>query len=278
MARTLTYCHNGGVAETLDLYAPVPSPGRPVPIVVFIHGGSWVEGSSALTSGSVAKRVEDTVVGHGWLFASINYRLAPKYRWPAQIVDAKCAIRSLRAHAHDLGLDPSRIGVMGESAGGPLAALVGLAGPKAGFDTGEHLDQSSAVQAVVDQSGPADLTSADWLSAKGRTLGYPAFHEPFGVTSSVLLSASPVSYAGPDDPPFLLQHGASDGTVPPDQAIELQLRLEASGGVATLEMVTNAGHGFIQIGRQAISPSLEQLATDAASFFVEHLSGGGSGR
>jgi acetyl esterase/lipase len=94
--------------------------------------------------------------------ASVNYRLAPQYLWPAQIEDVKCAIRYLRASAATYGIDTTRIGAWGGSAGGHLVSMLGTAGPSAGYDVGQYLDQSSAVQTVVDEWGPADLTGPGW--------------------------------------------------------------------------------------------------------------------
>jgi acetyl esterase/lipase len=88
------------------------------------------------------------------------YRFPPLYGMLDQVVDAKCAVRFLRAHANELGINPQRIGVYGVSEGGYLASMLGLSGPDAGFEKGQYLNQSSRVQAVVDMWGPADLT--DW--------------------------------------------------------------------------------------------------------------------
>jgi acetyl esterase/lipase len=89
--------------------------------------------------------------------AAIDHRLPPGAPWPAQIEDAKCAVRFLRAHAGELDVDPNRIGVWGSSGGGHLASMLGLTGPEAGFERGQYLDQSSAVQAVVDMFGGTDV-------------------------------------------------------------------------------------------------------------------------
>jgi acetyl esterase/lipase len=151
---TLTYCHNGGVAETLDVYEPSPLPSTPVPAVVYVHGGGWVQGDAALTPGSLVGQVAAAIETRGWIVVSINYRLAPRFPWPAQIDDATCAIRFLRAQAASLHIDPRHIGAIGDSAGGQIVSLLGLGTP--------HTGASTALQAVADLYGPADLVAADW--------------------------------------------------------------------------------------------------------------------
>jgi acetyl esterase/lipase len=127
--RDVTYCEPGGVALKMDLYLPGTRGTDPAPAVLYLHGGSWRAGDK-----SEVDLLAPGVVASGYVVASINYRLVPQYRWPAQIEDAKCAVRFLKANAARFNLDPARIGVWGASAGGHLAALVGLAGPEAGLE------------------------------------------------------------------------------------------------------------------------------------------------
>ena len=95
----------GGSARPWTVYQPAAVRGR-VPTVVYIHGGGWVSGNSSLPAGSVEADVEEQLVHRGWVFISISYRLAPTFRWPAQLVDAKCAIRYVRANAGALHVEP----------------------------------------------------------------------------------------------------------------------------------------------------------------------------
>jgi acetyl esterase/lipase len=150
----------------------------------------------------------------GFVVASIDYRLPPLSPWPAQIEDAKCAVRFLRAHADALGIDPGRIGAWGSSAGGNLVALLGLAGPEAGFDHGPYAEQPSWVEAVVDMFGVADATDMGDLEPFMRA----AAHIALGGSTTKRRAASPVSYlesapgarSARDDPQFLLLHGSND--------------------------------------------------------------------
>jgi acetyl esterase/lipase len=275
---TLTYCVDGGVAETLDVIEPDPLPLTPAPAVVYVHGGGWVQGNSSLTPGSLVAQVAAAVLSRGLVFVSLNYRLAPLHRWPAQIEDATCAIRFLRAEASALHIDPAHIGAMGDSAGGQIVSLLGLTGNLSGFDTGSYLNQSSAVQAVVDLYGPADLTTPDWASAPliqiyapeafGTKLGPGSPADPTTVT---LETASPVSYVGPHAPPFLIIQGDNDTVVPPDQSTELAARLRAAGDDPTLVMVHNAEHGLLPVASGPITPPVSDLAAQAAAFLIRHL-------
>jgi len=216
--------------------------------------------------------IESALVTQGWTFASINYRLAPRYRWPAQIQDTKCAIRSLRQHAKALAINPRRIGAVGASAGGHLVSLLGLAGRDAGFDVGQYASQSSAVQAVVDMSGPEDLTSADWttspvaLSSAAFTFGMP-----LGQPTPVLTKASPVTYIRRGSTPFLVLQGAQDAIVPPDQASELVQRLHDAGEVARQVMAEHADHELVSADPGPGDPSPAQLAQYAVSFLERYL-------
>lgn len=268
----LTYCTNGGEALSLVLYHPTALPAKPVPIVVYFHGGGWEGGTPFIGPGTQIGAIESDIVNHGWDFATVEYRLAPQWSWPAQIVDAKCALRYLRASAAFLHVDSSRIGVIGESAGGQLAALAGLADHTAGFDVGQYVEQSSKVQAVVDEYGPADLAAPNWLSSP---IAPEANQVVFGVApggdTAALTAASPVTYVGPDAPPFLVVQGADDTVVAPAQSAELVGRLTAAHNEARLLMVKGAGHGLDQVGAVPIDPDLETVASDISSFFFSRL-------
>ncbi len=263
--KDVTYCAPDGVPQKMDLYFPKVSDGKPAPVVVYVHGGAWQAGDK---TGGVGLGDMSLLTLRGYLFVSINYRLAPRWKWPAQIQDSKCAIRFLRAQAKSYNLDPDRIGAMGGSAGGHLVALLGVTDRSAGFDVGEYLDQSSRVQAVVDLYGPADLTVKHFTETQASIL-----RGVFGVQAPgdpVLAKASPVTYVSKDDPPFLILQGDKDTTVPPSQSQELYDRLQAGGVTATLVMVKNAGHGFVPVGG-AISPSLAELAKTTLDFFDKRL-------
>ncbi len=237
---------------------------KALPVAVYVHGGGWTTGDKGSGAGII-----DTqgLLARGYLVVSINYRLAPQFKFPAQIEDVKCAIRHLRATAAVYNLDPNRIGVWGGSAGGHLVALLGTTDKSVGWDVGEYIDQSSRVQAVVDLFGPADLTQM--FPGLSIIVGQSVF----GASTQndpILLRASPVTYISPDDPPFLILQGDKDTTVPPSQSQTLYDRLKVGGVPATLVMVKNAGHSFTPVGG-AIDPTREELTNIIADFFDQHL-------
>jgi acetyl esterase/lipase len=142
--RDLVYVEGGHERHKLDLYLPEKAEG-PLPLLIWVHGGGWQNGSKDGCPPLRAGYIE-----RGYAVASINYRLSGHAVFPAQIEDCKAAIRWLRAHAKEYNLDAKRFGVWGSSAGGHLVALIGTSGDVKEFDVGDHLDQSSRVQAVCD--------------------------------------------------------------------------------------------------------------------------------
>ncbi|MDQ3929392.1 MAG: alpha/beta hydrolase, partial [Chloroflexota bacterium] len=265
--RNVAYCTAGGEALKLDLFLPARG-GGPAPVVVFIHGGSWVGGDKfevGLAGNELARK--------GYAVASINYRLGPKHKWPAQIEDAKCAVRYLRASARQYNLDPNRVAAWGSSAGGHLAALLGLTDASAGFDnSGQYLDQSSRVQAVVDMFGPTDLNAFDpdkFSKGVGQAV--------FGVTRDrpeareLLRRASPLTYAGnAANVPFLILHGDKDSLVPLNQSQALHERLTSAGARSELIVVRNAEHGFRPSGGE-VTPGIQQIRNIIDNFLDRTL-------
>ena len=260
----VTYCAPEGIAQKMNVFYPRQLNDKPMPIAVYVHGGGWTAGDKGSGAGSVDMQ---ELLARGYIVASLDYRLAPQYKWPSQITDVKCAIRHLRANAALYHLDPNRIGVWGGSAGGHLVAMLGTTDARAGFDVGEYLEQSSRVQVVVDLFGPADLPAM--LTGRAAMVAQMVF----GATSDndpILVRASPVTYITPDDPPFLILHGDKDVVVPLEQSQILYDKLKASGVNATFVIVKNAGHSFTPSGG-AISPTRAELSKMIADFFDKFL-------
>ncbi len=236
----------------LDLYLPAKRPEKPRPLIVWIHGGAWRAGNK--NSNPAARFVDD-----GYISASIAYRLSQTAVFPAQIHDCKAAVRWLRAHAGEYGIDPERIAVWGSSAGGHLVAMLGTSGGVEELEGGlGHPEQSSRVQAVVDYFGPTTFTKMDAAgsrmvhddpqSPESMLIGGPIQEHP-----DLVRRADPIAYVTADDPPFLIVHGDKDLTVPYNQS-ELLAEALAAGGVEHIfHTAKGGGHGS---GGEFASPKL----------------------
>jgi len=260
MLTNLAYVPNGAERQKLDLY--LPATGTNLPLIVWVHGGGWMEGSKEDPPGL-------RLLVHGFALASINYRLSQDAVFPAQLVDCKAAIRWLRAHAREHGLDPNRIGVWGASAGGHLVALLGTTGAVKEFDLGENLGVSSRVQAVCDWFGPTDFTQitnhpsdinhAAPDSPEARLLG-----GPIAQNAAKAQRANPIPYITKDDPPFLIMHGDKDTVVPLEQSQLLAEALQKAGVPVIFHVVPGGGHGGPAFRQQE---EVDRLY----DFFVRHL-------
>jgi len=264
--RDVRYGEADGVPLMLDVYYPETAT-APFAAVIYVHGGGWTAGDKQ--NGAGALDIPD-LVSAGFLVVAVNYRLAPEYKFPAQIDDVRCAVRYLRANAEVYNVDPGRIGAWGGSAGGHLVSLLGVTGD-IGESAGDNSNagESSRVQAVVDMFGPSDLTQEFAGGAVGRRIGSQVFGA-IDSSSRILVQASPVSYVSSDDPPFLILQGEEDELVPPSQSQELYDRLRAAGVPATLVMVKNAGHGLKPVGG-TMNPSHEDIKELLVEFFRKNL-------
>src|SRR5689334_13387309 len=153
------YVPGGGHEQRLDLYVPTDQKGEA--LIVYIHGGAWVAGDKA---GDSLNPNNLQWLWEGYAMASINYRLAQNAKWPAQLQDCQAAIRWRNAHARQYGYDPTRIAVVGESAGGHLAAILGTTSNTRAFDVGQNLDQISSVACVIAMFGVSDVGRVPWVA------------------------------------------------------------------------------------------------------------------
>ncbi|MEX1040890.1 MAG: alpha/beta hydrolase [Pirellulaceae bacterium] len=264
----ITYQEVEGQSLQLDMAHPEGE--GPFPALVFIHGGGWTGGNRQAFRGPIQE-----AAGRGYVAVSISYRLmtfdmekkettTAKPIFPTQIHDCKAAVRWLKAHAEKYHVDSDRIGVIGASAGGHLALLVGLAGKEADLEgSGPHLDQSSDVQAVVNIFGPTEMVTAH----QGSTLAW-IFRLFMGgtpeETPETYKAASPVTYVRAGAPPILTLHGDQDPVVPVQQAELLDERLKEAGAPHTLMILKGQGHGF--------AAAAQQKANEATwKFFAKHL-------
>ena len=223
------------------------------PLVVYLTGGGFVISPK---EGAAERR--RYVAEAGYAVASVRYRTVMDGATYADgVADVKSAIRFLRAHAARYGIDPRRVAVWGESAGGYLAAMTGATSGIERFEAADDPDCSSDVQAVVDLFGPSDLLSiaADFDQAAQRAHsapGIPAAAYVFGPGAggraladdpAAVALADPAAYVRPGTPPFLLFHGSLDTMVSPSQTLLLHTALRAQGVESTRYVLTGAGHG-----------------------------------
>jgi endo-1,4-beta-xylanase len=261
--RDIAYVENGHPNQVLDLFLPEQTSAKPLPLMIWIHGGAWLAGSHA---GSPML----DLVGKGYAVASIQYRFSSHAPWPAQAHDCKAAVRFLRAHAEEYNIDPERFAVGGESAGGHLAAFLGASGdvPELEGDLG-NAGVSSRVQAVVDLFGPTDLTLMGQQTIGVSMIQHDAPNSP----ESLLLggpvqemhelakTANPLTYVDKSDPPFLIMHGSNDRLVPPGQSTILAKALIDAGVEVTMKTIAGADHG----GPQFHSPQSRRMVEDFLS-------------
>jgi acetyl esterase/lipase len=242
--RNIPYVEKGHRNQVLDLFIPEQPSDKPMPLMIWIHGGAWMGGSQANPPVLY-------LVSKGFAVASIQHRFSSDAVWPAQAYDCKAAVRFLRANAAKYHVDPNRFGVGGDSSGGHLAAFVGTSGDVKEMegDLG-NANVSSRVQAVVDWFGPTDVTLMAQQagprsmirhdspgSPESRLLGGPV-HEKRDLAKT----ANPLTYVDKDDPPFLIMHGDNDQLVPLGQSVVLAKALIDAGVEVTMRTVHGAGH------------------------------------
>lgn len=257
-------CPGGSSAPRMDIRFPAVGVGAGAPMALHLHGGAWVAGDKG--DGPWYEEVAAGLLSRGFIVATASYRLAPLSPWPAQIHDAKCAVRHLRANAAAYGGDPDRIVAWGHSAGGHLASMLGVTGPDAGFEGAGFPGVSSAVTGVVSVAGVSDLPPLS-----GNFLLAFALNATFGTSnpaSPVLRNASPVTWVSVGDAPHLLVHGERDPLIPLSQATVLRDGLAAVSVRGDLVQVANGGHSLEATGG-APSPGAAETLNRILAFMSD---------
>lgn len=253
--RNIPYCSSRNDSEMqYDLYLPQRTRSRSLPLVVFIHGGGWVSGDKR--NGLVDYYGSD-FINNNIAVASINYRLAPRSRYQTQNSDVACALRDISHRAPELGIDPSRIGLLGDSAGGLLAAMYAL----------HQTEAAPEVRTVVEFYGTSDLSA--------QLTRFPQYDRDavayLGTQSmTVAMAASPLYQPIPKDvPPFLLLHGDKDTIVHPQQTEQFYEKLSAVNKQTQYVVVRGAGHYFTHNN----TPTNLQIRTMVTLWFKKYLRG-----
>lgn len=262
------------VAMKMDVLKPQHT-GK-MPAIVFITGGGFIHANK---DSYIQQRIK--LAEAGYVVASIEYRVAPTGVFPQPLEDVKASVRYLKANADKFNIDLNKIGVMGGSAGGYLAAMAGTTNGTRQFDKGENLNENSNVQAIVDTYGLSDLTRVgsdyskevqDMHKSAGATEALWVDGSPvFGGKDGGILAdlekaeaANPITYISNQTPPFLLMHGDKDILVSPSQTEILHQALLAHGIESTRYVVKGAQHG----GVYWVQPAVMKIVID---FFDKHL-------
>ncbi|MCM8776973.1 MAG: alpha/beta hydrolase [Candidatus Omnitrophica bacterium] len=256
--KDIVYAEADGEKLLMDIY--IPESQKPLPLVVWIHGGGWSKGSKENCYPALH------LLPYGYAVASINYRLTGIASFPAQLEDCKSAIRYLRANGAKYNLNTEKIGVWGPSAGGHLAALLGTTGDVSDFEKGDYLEFSSKVQAVCDYYGPSSISDMHWRSYRkdGNSPEQLLIGKGKGDFTEKAKKASPVTYVSSSSAPFFIVHGDKDNVVHISQSKLLYDILLKSGVEVQLHIIKGAGHGGPEFIKQEI---IEKVV----SFFDRHL-------
>ena len=291
--RVLSYLETGGerklelVYKTtpegdlhLDLYYPTPRPPGPCPVIVYTHGGGWAAGSKLGVGNALFAVVFKALVEKGFAVASVEYRLYKKDGAVFMrdcVIDSKDAVRYLAKHGESLGIDPLRVYVMGDSAGGQIAQVLLLSAPESLTGDPALADATYRMVAGVSWYGPCDFEKEDLFNHDDR----PDFRDRFG--PRILKPDSPpearlaryremsaVNYLTRTSPPLLMIQGDRDTTIPVKHAYYMRQRAEALQARVEILIVRNAGHNWREVGAKIVPPR-EEIVERTVRFFVDHL-------
>ena len=263
------YIQSGGIDQSLYCFPPADlKPGDKRAAVILIHGGAWIAGSA------------DVFFAHARYFAargavafSINYRLVTA-SGPSVgdcLADCKSAVRYIRTHASELGVDPEKIAVLGDSAGGHLAAALGTV---EGFDAPNDDKKRSGVPNAMILCNPiVDMTEADWpkFIIRGKALDRHATPADKVMTEpqrELARHLSPLFNVRPGQPPALMMHGLNDHVVSPDQARKFAAAMEQAKNRCDLVLIEGAGHAFIIAGYSAPEAMVVDAIRRADKFLI----------
>lgn len=249
----------------IDIYLPARDEKEKCPVILWIHGGAWIGGDKQPAPITA-------LLSNGYAVVGVNYRLAPAHTFPAQIYDCKSVVRWVRKNADKYGFDPHKIGVFGVSAGGHLAALLGVSNGNKDLegDVGV-VDFPSDVQAVCDWCGPTNLFTMKKQAGKNDQLDYDSPKAPVkqflggDIESKGELAklASPVLQLKDKAVPFLIMHGDADNVVPPGQSKEFAEALKAKNADVDYKIVKGGEHMFLT----------PETMKDVVDFFDSKLKG-----
>ncbi|MEP3478197.1 MAG: alpha/beta hydrolase fold domain-containing protein [Fuerstiella sp.] len=277
--REVVYKTVAGKELKLDLYYPTNKGSDRCPVIVFTHGGGWAAGNRyKAASGSFAK-VFEQLIKKGFAVAPVSYRLAKKDRNVAMrdcVIDCKDAVRFLAKNSESLGIDPMRICVMGDSAGGHLAQMLLLTTPESLPGDPVLAKQSYRMVAGVSWYGPCDFEKMDLFNHDDRAdfkdrFGARILSSDSGPTDQLerYREVSPIHYLKKGSPPLLMIQGDKDTTIPVKHAYYMQQKATEIDAPVEIMIINNAGHNWRKVGAD-IDPSRETIIERTVQFFLQH--------
>ena len=276
----VTYKQVDGRKIKMDIYMPPASKSEAAPVLYYVHGGGWAAGSKAKFGLPLMLPVFQQVAEKGFACVSINYRLSKKISGVLMrdcLTDAMDGMRFLKKHAERYGIDPDRIVVWGDSAGGQLAQMLTLADPDDFI--GDVSLAGITVHPIAGMSwyGPTDFTDVDLFKTdiedrnpdrfsaritgtEGGYAEYPKAYEEM----------SPYYWIKKDSPPLLLVQGDTDATIPLAHAPHLKEKADKIGADVTMVIVENAGHNWRKAGGDP-NPDLQEIQRLTAEYAVRRV-------
>ncbi|MBX3097459.1 MAG: alpha/beta hydrolase [Fimbriimonadaceae bacterium] len=231
--KDIVYSTSGTTPMMADLYTPEGDSATPRPLVIVIHGGSWMTGNRNDMAGTC-----NALATAGFASATVSYRLAPANKWPAMIDDVQTAVRYFRENAVKYNVDPNRIAALGVSAGGHLALLTGSMATR---DTAIESKTDSKTKVVINIFGPTDMTQ-DFAVGIANLLSQQVLGKPYAEATDIIKQFSPITYITKDSAPTFTIHGDADTLVPVRQAERLKEALDKAGVVNDMVIVKGMGH------------------------------------
>lgn len=224
------YTQEGNWKGYMDIFTN-PNATNPTPVVINIHGGGWKSGQKESQTGL------ETFFSRGYAVANVAYRLVDVAPAPAAIEDVRCALLYIYKNAEALNIDPSKIVIMGGSAGGHLALMAGLLGNNRSFDSNCPNSEHIKVAAIIDKYGVSDLTPLAYRNSPRDWLGLN------NIDAEFVKIVSPINYVSKNSPPIFIAHGDADPIVPYKQSIILYKRLKAHKVKTRLLTIKKGKHG-----------------------------------
>ncbi len=243
-----------------------PTPDTRFPLLIYLAGGGF-----RFTDPFSWLPMLTYFCERGYIVATVDYRCSGESKFPAAIQDVKCAIRFLRKNAYEYEIDPAKITLMGDSAGGYLAVMTGCTNGNPKFETAEYQEYSSEVQCVCDYFAPINFLTLN-ESCENSMEDHNASRSPeseflgaaLPTIPEICQAANPLNYISSNTPPTIIFHGTDDRAVGPGQSVELYETLTASGIPTELYLIENAGH----VGPEFHQPEVLSLVD---GFIKKHL-------